>query len=82
MKITEVTVQNEELGTKNRTGQDLASGTTRQAGDFLLSYQALKNLTINTQLKQRYIMARTKQCFIFASDSYTMSGLQQLVDKC
>lgn len=42
LRITEVTVQNEELGTKNRTCQDQASGITRQVGDFLLLYQAPK----------------------------------------
>lgn len=42
LRITEVTVQNEELGTKNRTCQDQTSGITRQVGDFLLLYQAPK----------------------------------------
>ena len=42
LRITEATGWNQEVGTKSRAGQAQTSGTAREAGDFLLSYQAPK----------------------------------------
>lgn len=50
MKIPEVTIELSKHW-EPRTGQDQASGTTRQAGDFLLSYQVFKyKYTVKTEI--------------------------------